>query len=156
MRPVRTLQRFLLVSSQNPIFLYRVEEPTFVLAMTQRWPKFSKILEAHNLYPCLGGGRPSSSTCTLSLQTPGCQHMIRSLEARPRRNIHDPPRVKLCEGEKHRRNGVLVRVRDCSPAIAPTLPVFGSGAVLHTPAIFTTGVGAAATRKSSSHIPGIA
>ena len=77
-------------------------------------------------------------------------------EARPRRNIHDPPRVKLCEGEKHRRNGVLVRVPDCSPAITPNLPAFGSSAVLHAPATFTTGVGAAATRKSRSHIPGIA
>ena len=55
MRPVRTLQRFLLVSSENSIFFYRVEERNFVLAI-KRWPFFAKILEAHNLYPCLGGG----------------------------------------------------------------------------------------------------
>jgi hypothetical protein len=55
MRLVRTLQRFLQVSSENPIFLYRVEEPKIVLAI-KRWPFLTKILEAHNLYHCLGGG----------------------------------------------------------------------------------------------------
>ena len=72
MRPVRTLQRFLLVSSENSIFFYRVEERNFVLVAIKRWPKISNILEPHNLNPCLGEGRPSSSTCTLSLQIPGC------------------------------------------------------------------------------------
>ena len=80
MRPVRTLQRFLLVSSGNPIFFYRVEEPKFVLAI-KRWPFFSKILEPHNLYPCLGGGSPL--LYTLSLQTPGCPVM------RPREHRQD-------------------------------------------------------------------